>query len=150
MNFIQNVSWADVRDGAHMDAGERGILIQIGDPCSTHPTPKAKFEQIHQFEFLDVDDKEFIKDGSVVYATEIPEWEFRMSEEQAKTIVSILHQGLKERRNIVVQCHAGICRSGAIAEIGEMMGLAPGGTFRLPNVWVKKLLMKELGWSYEN
>lgn len=152
MNFIQNVSMGTIAKGQHMDAGGRGILIQIGDPGAAFPIPKFIFEQIHKFEFLDIDDKEFfsLKTGVKISATQIPEWEFRMTEEQAKDIVSILRQGLEEKRNVIVHCHAGICRSGAVAEVGEMLGFQPGHTSRIPNVWVKKLLMKELGWTYEN
>jgi hypothetical protein len=50
--------------------------------------------------------------------------------------------------NVVVHCHAGICRSGAVAEVGVMMGFADCERFRIPNLLVKHKMMRVLGWAY--
>jgi predicted protein tyrosine phosphatase len=142
--FIQNVAMADIPKGDHMDAGERGMLIQILDPCMQFPVPKAKFEIVKQFEFLDIEPggtNNFKNNDSALE-------EFAMTEAQAKEIVVLLKQAFEERRNVVVHCFAGVCRSGAVAEVGIMMGFIDTERYRQPNVHVKQLLMKELGWTY--
>jgi predicted protein tyrosine phosphatase len=145
--FIENVAMADIPVAYHMDAGERGMLIQILDPGMTFPTPKAKFEIIKQFEFLDVE-----PGGRANLATDHDYGDlnkFAMTRPQAKEIVALLKQALEERRNVVVHCYAGICRSGAVAEVGVMMGFQDTPRYRQPNIHVKQLLVDELGWSYE-
>ena len=51
--------------------------------------------------------------------------------------------------NVVVHCHAGVCRSGAVAEVGITMGFEDTGVFRAPNLMVKHKLMKALGMTYD-
>jgi predicted protein tyrosine phosphatase len=50
--------------------------------------------------------------------------------------------------NVVVHCMAGICRSGAVVEVGVMMGFNDCEKYRQPNLRVKHKLMKQLGWTY--
>ena len=52
--------------------------------------------------------------------------------------------------NVVVHCHAGVCRSGAVAEVGVMMGFADCERFRIPNLLVKHKMMRVLGWTYDS
>ena len=51
--------------------------------------------------------------------------------------------------NVVVHCYAGICRSGAVCEVGVMMGFNDTERFRSPNLLVKHRMMKALGWTYD-
>ena len=51
--------------------------------------------------------------------------------------------------NVVVHCVAGVCRSGAVCEIGVMMGFRDTEVFRSPNLLVKHKMMKVLGWLYD-
>jgi hypothetical protein len=51
--------------------------------------------------------------------------------------------------NVVVHCFAGICRSGAVCEVGVMMGFNDTERFRSPNLLVKHRMMKHLGWTYD-
>jgi hypothetical protein len=39
----------------------------------------------------------------------------------------------------------GVCRSGAVAEVGVMMGFRDVGNWRAPNSMVKRKLMEQLG-----
>lgn len=132
--WIENVAAIDIKNGHHFDAGPNSMLIQIADPAGWFPTPKFIFKETHRFEFLDADDDDGFPD------------EVKISQEQARAIANLLKQALDNRMNVVVHCTAGICRSGAVCEVGVMLGLADTGKFRLPNTRVKKLLMKELGF----
>ena len=72
-----------------------------------------------------------------------------ISDEQAAEIVQLLKHALDNRMNVVVHCYAGLCRSGAVAEVGVMMGFRDCGRTRIPNLRVKHKLMKQLGWTYD-
>jgi predicted protein tyrosine phosphatase len=75
--------------------------------------------------------------------------EAKISDEQAAEIVRLLQHALKKRMNVVVHCMAGLCRSGAVAEVGIMMGFKDTEKTRIPNMRVKHRLMKQLGWTYD-
>ncbi len=139
MPWIQNVSMSDIKRGLHFDAGENSMLIQIVDPAYEFPIPLKQFKEVHQFEFLDVeknDDKNLM--------------EFAITQEQADKIVELLQRALDNDMNVVVHCHAGVCRSGAVCEVGVMMGFNDTEVFRSPNLLVKHLMLKKLGWTYDS
>ncbi len=136
--WIQNVSLADIRKGFHKPAGSNSMLIQIVDPLMEFPEPLHQFTETHQFEFLDLEGNEAF--GS----------EFCVTDEQAKELVSLLKHAYDKEMNVVVHCVAGVCRSGAVCEVGVMMGFEDTGVFRSPNLLVKHKMMKELGWTYDN
>ena len=73
----------------------------------------------------------------------------KITSKQAKQIVKLLKHALVNDMPVVVHCHAGLCRSGAVAEVGVMMGFDDTGKVRFPNKMVKKMLIKELGWGYD-
>jgi L-serine deaminase len=52
--------------------------------------------------------------------------------------------------NVVVHCHAGICRSGAVTEVATMMGFTATERLRIPNMLVKHKMMKVLGLTYDS
>ncbi len=135
--WIENVSWDDVKNGWHSDLGWNTWLIQIGDPASFFPTPKHKFARTSQFEFLDAEDTDNFPD------------ETKISDEQAARLVEILKEALELHMNVLVHCHAGMCRSGAVVEVGTMMGFTSTGRFRQPNLRVKHKMMKVLGLTYD-
>ena len=62
MPWIQNVSLADVRKGHHIRIEGNAMLIQIVDPAMEFPTPFHKFKEVHQFQFLDVEEKDEVLD----------------------------------------------------------------------------------------
>ena len=137
--WIENVAWDDVVNGWHSDLGPNCILIRIGDPdIRSFPLPKHNFVAQFPFLFLDAEDK----DG-------VPE-KHKISDEQAKELVDILQVALDTENNVIVHCHAGICRSGAVVEVGTMMGFTATERFRQPNLRVKHKMMKALGWSYDS
>lgn len=139
MPFIQNIALMDVAQGYHKDIGDNAMLIQIMDnDCQNFPLPKAFFQETHQFKFLDVE-----KDTTVIDPA------MKISDAQATQLVSLLKHALDKNMNVIVHCHAGVCRSGAVCEVGVMMGFEDTKRYRQPNVLVKTKMMKVLGWTYE-
>ena len=107
------------------------------------PVPAKNFHSIFQFEFLDVDDSDIAKhDGEFE--------EFAINDTQAQELVDILKFAQEKELNVLVHCVAGVCRSGAVVEVGEMMGFEPTNRFRAPNLRVKHRMMKALGWTYDS
>jgi predicted protein tyrosine phosphatase len=135
--WIENVSWDDCKHGRHYDAGPNAMLIQIADPATFFPDPHFNFKEAHRFEFLDAEDGDGFDE------------DFKISDEQAAEIVALLQRALEKSMNVVVHCHAGICRSGAVVEVASMMGFTPTERLRIPNMRVKHKMMKVLGWTYD-
>jgi predicted protein tyrosine phosphatase len=133
--WIENISLDDVRRGFHYDPGTNSMLIQIVDPGTEFPTPKVEFKDVRQFFFLDVEDDDKEK---IYYAAAI-------TDEDAKGIAEALQHAWDNSMNVVVHCHMGVCRSGAVAEVGVMMGFRDTEKYRIPNVMVKRKLMEQLG-----
>jgi rhodanese-related sulfurtransferase len=72
-----------------------------------------------------------------------------VTDEQAQQLVTLLQHAKDNHMNVVVHCHAGVCRSGAVAEVGVMLGFDDAEAFRSPNLLVKHKMMKHLGWTYD-
>ena len=144
--WIQNVAWIDIPNGHHIDVGANAMLIQIVDPATEFPTPKHSFKEVHQFEFLDIegDCKTNLGGGELIDMTE-----FAITDIQAAQLVALLKRAQDNYMNVIVHCHAGICRSGAVAEVGVMMGFEDAKAFRAPNLRVKHKMMQQLGWTYD-
>lgn len=137
--FIQNCAASDVRSGLYYkDPGSNSMLISITDPAGWRPDAMHAFKERHDFEFLDIE-----KDDTVF------EEEWRVSDDQAAELVRLLQKALTNEMNVIVHCTAGICRSGAVTEIGIMMGFADTKRYRQPNLLVKHKMMKALGWTYD-
>ena len=136
MPWIENVAAADIPTGFHHDVGPNSMLISITDPAGWRPEAKHDFKERHDFEFLDAEDEDGFPD------------ETKISDTQAEQIVALLQRALENRMNVVVHCMAGICRSGAVVEVGVMMGFNDCEKYRQPNLRVKHKLMKQLGWTY--
>lgn len=143
--WITNISREDVRRAFHYDPGPNSMLIQISDPPGDHPTPKYPFKEVYQFDFLDIEEDGLTNDGCGNW-TDMSE--FKITDLQAERIVDLLKRALDLKMNVVVHCHMGICRSGAVCEVGVMMGFEDQGHRRQPNLLVKHKMMKALGWSY--
>lgn len=144
--WIENVALSDIPKGFHHDAGENSMLIQISDYDMAFPIPKHKFKETHQFTFLDVEEDGMTNTGN---GKQIDLSEFAITDEQAGELVRLLQHALANCMNVVVHCHAGVCRSGAVCEVGVMMGFSDCERFRSPNLLVKHKMMKVLGWTYD-
>lgn len=137
--WIENVAAADVPARFHRDAGDNSMLISISDPGGWHPTPSHKFTEIHDFEFSDLEENAAPADVEV-----------KISDDDAERLVHLLQRAYTNQMNVVVHCMAGICRSGAVCEVGVMMGFEDTKRFRNPNLLVKHKMMKILGWTYSD
>jgi predicted protein tyrosine phosphatase len=137
MGWIQNISMLRVMDGDHMNPGSNSMLIQIVDPAFPFPVPLYDFKEVHQFEFLDLEEHDDYYE------------EAKITPDIAFDIIWHLTKAVKCGMNVIVHCHMGHCRSGAVCEVGVMMGLEDLGFYRNPNTLVKKELMRVMGWAYE-
>lgn len=146
MPWIENIPLENVATGQHHDCGANSMLIQISDHDMAFPTPRHEFKQVHKFTFLDVEEDGITNTGG---GCSIDLSEFAITDEQAAELVRLLQHAQENRMNVVVHCHAGICRSGAVAEVGVMMGFADCERFRIPNLLVKHKMMRVLGWTYD-
>jgi predicted protein tyrosine phosphatase len=137
MPTITNYSLEDILECNYQVSGKT-TLIQIVDPESDFPEVfKNQFENIYKFRFLDIEEDD----------RHVREW--GISDEQAECLVRILKEALADSVNVIVHCHAGICRSGAVVEVGTIMGFEDCRKFRQPNLLVKYKMMKVLGLTYE-
>ena len=127
--WIQNVSLSELICGKHDDPGLHSMLIQIVDPAMSFSKPKFKFSEIHKFKFMDLDD---IDPGDDKH---------KITDQQATDIANLLQYALDNKMNVIVSCHAGLFRSGAITEVGVMLGFADTDKFRSANLLVKHKLM---------
>lgn len=129
--WIENVSLANILIGNHHFEEDNTVLIRIGDICSTFKPVlyQDKFVNVYEFQFMDDDD---------------PNWEESITEEQGVDIASILRECWACDYNVVVHCNAGLCRSGAVAEVGEIMGFQYAGNRKIPNVLVKNRILEPL------
>jgi predicted protein tyrosine phosphatase len=146
MPWIQNVALVDVKRGHHVAVGENSMLIQIVDPAMEFPEPHHQFKEVHQFEFLDIEEDGMTNNGDGTW-TDMSE--FAVTQEQADKLVELLQHALEKRMDVVVHCVAGVCRSGAVCEVGVMMGFNDTEAFRSPNLLVKHKMMRKLGWTYD-
>lgn len=137
IRWIENVSMSDIHLGHHSDLGVNTMLIRIQDPATEFCPTKHQFKEVHCFEFLDAEDGDGFDE------------DFKISDEQAEQLVDLLKHALDKSMNVLVHCHAGICRSGAVVEVGSMMGFTATEKLRIPNLRVKHKMMKALGWTYD-
>ena len=135
--WIQNVAFSDIQKGFHRDPGANAMLIQIVDPAMEFPTPKHQFKETYQFEFLDLEEYDQFAE------------EFKVTDAQAQHLVDLLKKAQDNDMNVVVHCVAGVCRSGAVCEVGVMMGFQDTRVYRSPNMMVKHKMLKVLDWTYE-
>lgn len=128
-NFITNVSRQEIIEGQHEDAGENSMLIQIDDFDGNLPMPKKDFKVTLGFLFDDTEE----------------EGPRSISDRTAEYIADALRYALDNNMNVVVHCYAGICRSGAVVDVGVELGFNPPDRMRIPNTLVRNKLRKKLG-----
>lgn len=143
MPFIQNCAAADIPSNFFKYRSPNTMLIQIVDPLihtdkePWFPVPVRQFKEVHKFTFFDVEKNNPSEFGKV-------------TDEQAEKLVALLKHALENDMDVVVHCIAGKCRSGAVAEIGVILGFEDTGRHRQPNLLVKHKMMKALGWTYDD
>lgn len=140
MPWIENISKKDAEKAHPFDPGPNSMLICINDPGSKPVVPKFPFSIVRFFEFLDVEDTDI---------TWCPE-ESMISDVQAKELVNLLQHALHWNMNVIVHCHAGICRSGAVVEVGVAMGFQDTAKWRSPNLRVKHKMLQVLGMGFDS
>lgn len=139
--WIQNVSAHDVQIGHHFDPGPNSMLIQIMDPDSEFPTPKYTFKEVHQFKFLDIEEDGITNFGDGVF---VDASELAIKDSDAVKIAELLVRAKANRMNVLVHCFAGVCRSGAVVDVGVHLGFRDPEQYRSPNRLVHKKLMNAL------
>lgn len=143
--WIQNVPMYEVIEGSHINPGPNSMLIQIVDPDMDFPKPAFQlFKEVRQFKFLDIDARYDYHNGEL-----IDMGKSMISQTQADQLVHALKFALAQKMNVIVHCHMGVCRSGAVCEVGVMMGFEDTDRYRAPNIMVKGRMLKTLGWSYD-
>jgi predicted protein tyrosine phosphatase len=136
--FIQNVSRRDIELGYHAaSSDEHTVLIQISDTSRDQPIPASKYTYAYEFFFDDIETETDIHG------------EVGITDEDAAKIADILKTAWDNDYDVIVHCHAGLCRSGAVAQAGEAIGFANGGRDQVPNLRVKHKVMAALGLSYD-
>jgi predicted protein tyrosine phosphatase len=130
MPWIENVSFEGIQDGHHFEPGPNAMLIQIVDPSMLFPRSKHNFREVHKFKFDDVDQ------DSLIYT--------QISDEQAEEIAKLLVHALDNNMNVIVHCVAGVYRSGAVVQVGVLLGFQDTEKFRDPNTLVMKKLLTAL------
>ena len=137
IRYCHNISMGSAKHGFWVNVQqENAIYIQITDPCCAFDPARNSFREIHRFEFLD---DEYEGDGH----------EFSITDEQAEELANILRRANDEQRHVIVSCHAGLCRSGAVTEImSRTFGYEPGPSVRSPNQLVVKKVMRALGHEF--
>lgn len=141
MPSIINISYTAAEQGAYTHK-DPSVLIQITDPGTNAPTTSHEYVSKHHFQFHDAESI----GGEIGFPYAPPRL---ISDQDAKQIADILTNALDNGYNVVVHCHAGLCRSGAVCEVGVMMGFEDMKKPRIPNLLVKHKLMKQLGWTYD-
>jgi len=135
MSFVENIPKIDAERGFHIDPTvSPTIMIRIMDPgawfekCKYHD----HFKMVNRFYFLDSDDE-----------TGIQEWD-------AIGIAQMIQTAKANNWNVIIHCHAGLCRSGAVTEVCKELGFTPvEGRPRQPNMLVLNRLRQALGLAYD-
>lgn len=136
--WIANVSKLSIESGKYdvnlpeFDSNKT-ILIRILDPSYYFEVPAQDFEEVHKFSFFDTN-QESDPDS--------------ITDEDAEQISDILKNALDKGKNVIVHCTAGRCRSGAVVEVGTVLGFKDLDIYRQPNIVVKSKLLRALGLSY--
>jgi len=130
MPWIENVSFEGIQQGHHFEPGPNAMLIQIVDPGMAFPRSKRNFGEVHRFKFDDVEEQS--------------SWAIPINDEQAEEIAKLLVHALDNKMNVIVHCVAGVYRSGAVTQVGVLLGFQDTEKFRDPNTLVMKKLLKAL------
>lgn len=101
-------------------ADEEDWLISIADPDAYNAVPKARFGRVLYLNFADV---ELNTPGGVMTekAAQSLAKLRAITPAQAEQIADFIKEARELKKNVWVNCHAGICRSGAVVRLlGEL------------------------------
>jgi len=131
-------------------------LISIADKDAFNARPKAKFDRIL---FLNFQDIELTSAGGVETdkARAFLASNGAITEAQAEQIAEFIKEARDKRKNVWVNCHAGMCRSGAVVRLLTELGWSDerykGQPDRVPNLLVYNRVKKHFpelhqAWDY--
>lgn len=132
--YCENVSRQSIKEGQHINPSYKvTYLLQISDIGYKQPEPM--YENLFAYNLcLNFNDVEDEFDLSSI------------SDYQAQQIADFILKAKENDANIIVHCHAGICRSGAVVEAAVSVGYSDvEGRVRIPNTLVKRKVMSCLG-----
>ena len=132
MPWIQNISLAEASSGGHPDPVSNSMLIQILSAGYDFPKSPYPFKETYRFSFSDIEDDHPLAE------------EKGITDQQAAEIARVLVRALRKGMNIIVHCHAGIYRSGAVCDVGTLLGFLDTKRMRIPNKRVRKKLIEAL------
>jgi protein-tyrosine phosphatase len=105
-------------------------LISISDAYDA--VPQKAFGRVFFFNFMDVEDETHL---------------MAFTDEQAAEMANIIRYAKSMGKNLYVNCHAGICRSGAVVRVLSLLGWElnayPGRPFVRPNMLVFHRLRRQ-------
>jgi predicted protein tyrosine phosphatase len=120
---------------------EEDWLISIADPAAYNAVPKARFDRVLFMNFADVEEDNC---GGI-------------GEDQAAQIADFIKEARTLKKNVWVNCHMGMCRSGAVVrllgELGWEIASYSGQPERIPNLRVYEMVRKhfpELQQSWDD
>lgn len=117
--YIANLSKDDIENNPIFPP-ENTVLISITDNCcQANIINKNQWKDIFRFQFEDVEKEEVMH--LLNENKPLPIWARYISIQQAKEIAKILIDNLN-KSNIIINCHAGVSRSGAVTEVGLKIG----------------------------
>lgn len=125
--YIRHIS---KREAQRYGVPDGANYLQIVDPDMDEYAVRGHCRKVC-LKFLDVDT---LGDGHI-------------TDEQAGIIIQFLKESLEEGKPVIVSCIAGVCRSVAIAQVGEMMGFYYDTELQgiiAPNIAVKNILLTKL------
>lgn len=132
MPWIQNISLEEAAKGSHPNPGDNSMLIQILSPGRDFPRSPHPFKETYRFHFSDIEDTH-------------PRAEIDgITDKQAADIARVLVRAFRKGMNVIVHCHAGIYRSGAVCDVGTLLGFLDTKRMRIPNKRVRKKLIEAL------
>lgn len=106
------------------------ILIRLHNP--DYEFPKGESDYLRENFFQEVYELA-LEDSYIV------------PDETIDKLAKLIFDAKERKQNILVHCHAGISRSGAVVEVATMLGYKDIGRHRNPNRVIKENLRKALG-----
>jgi len=142
MKFTANFPRVAIEQGIPFVVGDNDWLISIPD-CDTPDANVAN--SFGRVLFLHFDDTEQLNDRNAIQSDDV------------NKIVDFINQANQREASVWVNCHAGICRSGAIVEVLKMLGWTVAESWliapRIPNQLVFQSVRKrfpQLLQSWDN